>query len=68
MGALPRLRLNLDLAREVAPYFRVSKIRVNEIIETVGVAVRNWRNEARNLGIPRSEQDPMAVAFEGDRE
>jgi len=60
--------LNLDLAREVAPYFRVSKIRVNEIIETVGVAVRNWRNEARNLGIPRSEQDPMAVAFEGDRE
>ena len=54
---------DLDLAREVAPYFRVPALRAGEIISEVVSAVRGWREAATSLGIPASEQTRMARAF-----
>lgn len=56
-------RLDLDLAREVAPYFRLDEAAAETIIAQVCATVRNWRKYASHLGIPRSEQDEMAPAF-----
>lgn len=55
---------SLDLALEVAEYFKLSKNRASSIVEHVGKAVVRWRREATNLGIARSEQEQMASAFE----
>lgn len=55
--------LHLDLAKEVAPYFRVSEKQVNEIIEVVKKSVEQWRALAEKYGISKSERDIMAKAF-----
>lgn len=54
---------DLNLAKEVAEYFRVKSDRANEIITEVIGAVKNWQNEATAIGISTSEQDRMARAF-----
>jgi serine/threonine-protein kinase HipA len=54
---------DLCLTREVAPLFRVSKDRADEIINEVKWAVKSWRAVATNLGINRSEQELMQTAF-----
>ena len=54
---------DLDLAKEVAPYFRVATPKAKEIVEEVLVAVRNWKRVATSLGISPSEQSRMARAF-----
>jgi serine/threonine-protein kinase HipA len=56
--------LDLDLAREVAPYFRVSEKRANTIIQRVTKSVLAWRSVAQSLGISKSEQDKLAAAFQ----
>ena len=53
----------LDLAMEVAPYFRVKVARALEITEQVIGVVRDWRQEATRLGLSPSAQDRMARAF-----
>lgn len=55
--------LDLSLAKEVAPYFRVSEKRENEIIKVVKKAVEQWRVVAKKYGISKSELDFMARAF-----
>lgn len=55
--------LHLDLAKEVAPYFRVSEKRANEIIEVVKKSVDQWRGVAEKYGISKSEHEIMAKAF-----
>ncbi len=55
--------LHLDLAKEVAPYFRVSEIRANKIIEVVKKSVDQWRAHAEKYGISKTERDTMARAF-----
>lgn len=55
--------LDLDLALEICPYFRLKEHRANEIIEEVKVAVRNWRKVATNIGISTSEQELKSMAF-----
>lgn len=55
--------LDLDLARSVAPYFRVKPAAVNRIIDRTAEAVGQWRKTASELGIRRSEQDEMSDAF-----
>jgi len=55
--------LNLDLAREVAPYFRVDSPVVNQIIEQVTESVSQWRTVASQHGIKRSEQNRIKPAF-----
>ena len=54
---------DLNLAREVAEYFRIKPERANKIISEVMNAVKNWRNEASAAGISTSEQERMARAF-----
>ncbi|MCF8237627.1 MAG: HipA domain-containing protein [Saprospiraceae bacterium] len=55
--------LELELAMQVAKYFRVSEKRALEICEHVKESVRNWREVATNFGISRGEQELKALAF-----
>jgi serine/threonine-protein kinase HipA len=56
--------LSLDLAKEVAVFFRIENKRANQIIQTCTNAVNDWRNAASKYGIPRNEMDLMSAAFE----
>ena len=55
--------LDLDLAREVAPYFRVAAKAAGEIIERFRGVVSQWRTIAKKLRIPAREQERMAESF-----
>ncbi|GHV44257.1 toxin HipA [Bacteroidia bacterium] len=55
--------LDLDLAKEVAPYFRLNAEKANKIIETVKNAVKNWQKTATKYQISREEQEYMRTAF-----
>ena len=55
--------LNLDLAKEVAPYFRLSAKKTNEIINDILGVVKNWRKIADKYDIPKLEQNRMENAF-----
>lgn len=55
--------LDLDLARSVAPYFRVAPKTANEIIERSQTVVRQWPKIAGRLGIPARAHERMAPAF-----
>lgn len=54
---------DLDLAREVAPLFRVKPKDMEKIISEISRAIHTWRGKASKLGIPRPEQDRMESAF-----
>ena len=54
---------NLDTARAVIGYFRISQARAEKIIKEVKSAVLEWRAHAKALGIPASQQDHMSRAF-----
>ncbi len=55
--------LNLDVAREVAPYFRLSEQKTDKIIRQVIESVSEWKNYAEKYNIPKSEQTVMEKAF-----
>lgn len=55
--------LDLDLAKEVAPYFRLDEKSADKIIEVVLKSVGNWKKVARKYGISNSEQELMEPAF-----
>lgn len=55
--------LNLDLVKEVAPYFRVSTKRADEIMDQVKKSVSGWGKEAEQNGISKSERGVMEKAF-----
>jgi serine/threonine-protein kinase HipA len=55
--------LDLDLARSVAPYFRIKKGDADAIIARIADAVGQWSEVASTLGIGRGEQEDMADAF-----
>jgi serine/threonine-protein kinase HipA len=54
---------DLELAKEVAPYFRVKPLRAKEILGEVMSAVKGWRGRAKKMGISASEQERMQNAF-----
>ena len=58
---------DLELAREVAPYFRVKDGRAKEIIDLLVGVVAHWRDVAAAHGISRDEQERMARAFDHAR-
>lgn len=58
--------LDIELAMQVIPYFRVSETRAKEIIKVVQNAVRNWREVATNCKISRNEQIIMENAFRAE--
>lgn len=55
--------LDLDLAREVAPYFRLKPVRAENILAQVIAAVSGWRSLAESYYLGREEQDRMHSAF-----
>jgi serine/threonine-protein kinase HipA len=56
--------LDLNLALEVAPYFRLKQEEALNIIGKIKAAVSQWRHHAARLGISRAERDVMAKAFD----
>lgn len=55
--------IDLDLARSVAPYFRIKEDQVEEIISEVKTAVEPWRTMAEGVGISRNEIELKSNAF-----
>lgn len=55
--------LDLDLAREVARYFRLSEKKAEAIIKKVEGAVGNWKRVAEKLGTSKMERERMTHAF-----
>lgn len=55
--------LDLELAREVAEYFRVGHNDAAEIIERFQGVVSQWPKVADAVGLSKREQDNMAPAF-----
>lgn len=55
--------LDLELAREVAEYFRIGRSDVEVIIDHFRLTIANWQEVAGALGLSRREQDNMAAAF-----
>lgn len=56
--------LDLDLALDIADYFRLTKEDTQKIIEDIKNSVTNWRSVANKHQLPRSEQEIMAKVFE----
>jgi serine/threonine-protein kinase HipA len=56
--------LNLELAKEVAVFFRIGSTRANEIIQIITSAVKDWQKVASKYGLARNEIDLMSAAFE----
>ena len=55
--------IDLDLARSVAPYFRLSMADADGIIERSQAVVRQWPKIANKLQVRAREQERMASAF-----
>jgi serine/threonine-protein kinase HipA len=55
--------LSLELAIEVAEYFRLSKDRAEIIIREVVSSVQHWKEIATHLGISNSQVQNMKDAF-----
>lgn len=56
--------LSLDLAMEVAQYFRLSEKQATKISNKVKQEVNNWCVIAKKYGLSKAEQDRMSNAFE----
>jgi serine/threonine-protein kinase HipA len=56
--------LSLDLAKEVAVFFRIESKRVDQIIQTCKNAVKDWQKIASKYGLARNEMELMSAAFE----
>lgn len=55
--------LDLDLAREVASYFRLTDAKTTQIINEVSNVVKNWRKVAATYKVSNAEQERMSAAF-----
>lgn len=55
--------LSIDLALEVAEYFRVSDQMATGIISVIQSEVSKWESIAEKVGIPKAERNAMARAF-----
>ncbi|SFQ79504.1 type II toxin-antitoxin system HipA family toxin [Hymenobacter arizonensis] len=59
--------LSLDLAREVAPYFRLKPTQAQHILSQIVAAVQPWRRVAEEYQLGREEQERMQRAFTAAR-
>ncbi|WP_339739342.1 HipA domain-containing protein [uncultured Sunxiuqinia sp.] len=55
--------LDIELAKTVGPFFRLSAKEMNNILDEVKSSVSYWQRIANQIGIPQSEQAVMAAAF-----
>lgn len=56
--------MDLELARSVAPYFRLSTSEAHEIISQQQQLISQWRIIATSLGIPIAQQRQFSTAFQ----
>jgi len=56
--------LEIDLAIEVAPYFRIKNDKAKQIVESVKKAVSTWKTVATQYKISKNDQELMSRAFE----
>jgi serine/threonine-protein kinase HipA len=55
--------LDIDVAIEVAGYFRLSENKASQIAKQVTTAVKDWRKLTTRYKISKAEQERMVVAF-----
>lgn len=55
--------LDIELAKSVGVYFRLSEKEMRIVIEEVSSSIANWQTVANEIGIPRNEQTMMRGAF-----
>ncbi|SHL70139.1 type II toxin-antitoxin system HipA family toxin [Flavobacterium xanthum] len=55
--------LDFELAISVGAYFRLNSLQMDDIIQEVTQVTSNWKMIAKEIGIPRSEQELMEKAF-----
>lgn len=55
--------LEVDLALEVAPYFRINSKKASNLIVAIKKTTAQWNKHATNIGISKREQERMAKAF-----
>jgi serine/threonine-protein kinase HipA len=55
--------LDFDLAKNIGEYFRLTSKEMDQIIREVTTVVKHWQAIAKQIGIPRAEQELMASAF-----
>jgi serine/threonine-protein kinase HipA len=55
--------LDLELAREVAEYFRVNRSDAESTIQHFKSVISQWMALASALGLSRREQEKMASSF-----
>lgn len=58
---------SIDIALSVGNYFRLSPPRARDLVREVETATAGWRQAAAELGIPKSQADRMAVAYESEQ-
>jgi serine/threonine-protein kinase HipA len=58
---------SIERALAVGSYFRLSSSAARALVGEVERATSNWRNVARQLGLPGSEIEHMAEAYETDQ-
>jgi serine/threonine-protein kinase HipA len=56
-------RCDVEVARGAHNFYALTLAEADSVIAEVSTAVQTWRDEAAKLGIRRSEQDAMALAF-----
>jgi len=56
--------LDINLALEVAPQFRLESVEAGAIVKRVQGITSQWRKMAEKLGLSRREQDEMEGAFQ----
>jgi serine/threonine-protein kinase HipA len=54
----------IDALLSAAPYFKLSRVRANELLTHVERAVAGWRDAGSSLGMSDAELDQFAPAFE----
>ena len=55
--------LELELALDIAEYFRLSNEMAKEIINQIKLSVQHWREVSNEYKIPNIEQDSISAAF-----
>ncbi len=60
-------RLDFEIAREVAKYFRVQDSPAKDTIANTQRVVKQWKKLADKYKVPSKEQDMMSSAFEAGR-
>jgi serine/threonine-protein kinase HipA len=56
--------LNIDLALEIAPYFKIKATSANKILKNMQLHIATWKTIAKKIGIARTEVEMMKSVFD----